>query len=214
MQQVEATARRLQSPQPGRRRGFLVFVELRVQVLGAVARAIADEHETAIGQIGRTHVVEMVRLVRNLGDLHGLALAEAARFVQLPVPGTPLVLRRRRADDHAEHRARAIPRHRRIAYRDCIRTLHAGVAVTGLGRQVAQRPVRIADHQVAAATGRLHVGAVVAEHAADRGEVTADRELRDEQDRVLQRLCAGSCAEKADCGRQQETKNRHDPLPR
>lgn len=82
----------------------------------------------------------------------GVSLSPSPVHVdQLPVVGGHLVAARRGADDHAEHGLRAVPVHVGLAHRDGPGALHAGHPVARGGREVLQRPARIANPQVAAA---------------------------------------------------------------
>ncbi len=91
----------------------------------AVARPVGGEEDAVVGGVDRADVVRSRRLVRHLGDRTGLRRAEAGHLVELPVVGRPIVLRGRRADDHAEDRLGAAPVHGRLAHRDRVRPLEA-----------------------------------------------------------------------------------------
>ena len=92
------------------------------------------------------------------------------------------------ADHHAEDGPGAAPVHGRFAHRDRGGALLAFHAEARFLRQVAQRAVGIADHQVAAPRQCRHAGQMVGEGRHAAGErVALRRYLGDEQDRCRHR---------------------------
>src|SRR6185295_15948899 len=133
----------------------------------SAAWAVGGEEDPAVGAVDRGDVVEAGRLVRDLGDDRGLALAEVRDLVDLPAEGLDLELLRRRADDHAEERLRPRPVHGGLADGDRARALEAGVPEAGGAGDVLQRAARIEDEEIAAARRDRLIGVVVAERRGD-----------------------------------------------
>ncbi len=200
----------IEFPDAGRRRRRFVFVELRIQMALAGARAVARKNDVAVARVQRLDVVDVRFLAGNERDRHLLALAETGDLVDLPVVVVVIVLVGGCADEHAEERFRAAPVDDRIAHRDRSRALHAVVAEAGFRGEIAQRAVGIADPQIAAARDFLHRRAVIGKNRSDRAEAF-DRNLRDEQDGVREingrcrRRCSGAGrTSEHECGQQRE----------
>ncbi len=153
--------------------------------------AVGNENDVAVRIVGRLHVVVVRRLVGDLRDACRVALAKAADFVELPVVHAVAMHDGRRTRDHREHGFRSRPVNRGIAHGDRVRAalkLPAGNAVLRLGCEISQHAVGIDDVEIAAAPRELDVAAMIGEDRSDRSEILGHRKLRDEHDRVRNRL--------------------------
>ena len=184
VQQAQRAAGRIELPQSADRGRFLILVELRIEMRLAVARPVTGEDDTVVAVIDRRNVVVVSRLAGHARDHCRLALPQPADLVDLPLVSFPDVLLRRRADDHAEQRFITAPVNGWIAYGDRVGALKTGHAEATLGGQIAQRAIRVANPQVAAAAHGLQLRVVVAEYRPDRGEIGRNGDLGDEQDRI------------------------------
>src|SRR6185436_16059228 len=117
VEHAQVAGRLVEAPEAGDGRRFFVFVELRIEMARAVARAVGGEEDAVVGAVDRADVVVARGLIGDLPDRRRVVDAEARDLVDLPVVLVPLILARR-ADDHAEERLGAAPVHGRLAHRD------------------------------------------------------------------------------------------------
>ena len=152
----------------------------------AIAWPVRREQDAIISAVQRRNIVVSGGLVGHFCDHRRLAFNEARHFIHLPIISSHLILRRRCADDHAEHRLRTAPMHGRLAHSDGVGKLHAVHAETGFAGEVAHNTIGVTDHQIAAAHDRIHAGAMIAKGRCATGEIVHRWYLRDEHDRAGQ----------------------------
>ena len=185
--QEQIAVRRIQTPEPRHHRRGFVFVVLRMEVAFTATWTVGGEDDPVVRAVERRDVIIVRWLVWHLGDDGLLVLAEAGDFVELPDKVLPLELLCRRADRHREDRLLTVPMYTGVAHGDGLIELQALHAEAGCLGQILQRAVGIAYPEITAARRLLHAGIVIAEGRRDGREVSAYRNLRDEQ----HRKCAG-----------------------
>ena len=68
VEQPQVTGGRVKAPQPGDRGRQFVFIQLRVEMIGTVARAVTRKDDPVVTAIDRADVVKGGRLVGHFGD--------------------------------------------------------------------------------------------------------------------------------------------------
>ncbi len=190
------------------RRAF-VFVQLRIQVRLAAARAIGREENAVVACVQWRHVVVAGGLVGHPGDHRSLACSQARHLIHLPGAGGGDVAAGRAADQHAEDGLAPVPVHAGLAHGDGLDALESFHAESGFLGQVAQGAAGIADHQVPAARDIAHSWQVVGESGRAAGEhIARRRDLGHEQDRVLDRSSNSAGLRHGRSGRRDRSRHR------
>jgi hypothetical protein len=184
IEQAQRARDLVETPQPRDRRRLLVLVELRIEMARAVARAVGREEDAVVGAVDRRDVVVARGLAGDPADDRRLVLAEARDLVELPVVLAMAVLLERRADDHREERLRPAPVHGRVAHGDGVRGLPSIVPEARGAGEVLQRPVRIADPEIAAPRRGVDRPPLITERRRHRRKVLPERDLRHEKNRI------------------------------